>query len=226
MSGGSSSVQAAELLVMWDNHILHLPDPTKNGADIGGLVGQVFLLGEAPKMAFVLAEGKIVIEMFDETPRPGNPAPVRLGGWTFDKEVLRSHKVVDERFGKCYALFLPWPDYRPDITQVKLKARYEPEHGYKLFAPDTSLVLDTSPVQGGPTWSHQTLPVTAVPPSIIPQGSGLGGALPVNPPGAPSGFGPAPFGTAPPPGVGFNQPPAGGFSQPMTGFGPQSGAPR
>jgi hypothetical protein len=220
MPGMGSPVQAANLLVMWDNHLLTLQDPTKNGADVRGLVGQVFLCGDPPKMPFVLADGNMVIEMFDETPKPGNPPPVRLGGWTFDKEVLRSHKVIDERFGKCYALFLPWPDYRPDITQVKLKARYEPEHGYKLFAPDASLVIDTKPVQSGPTWSHQTVPMTDLPPSAI------GGPPPANFPVAPNAFGQPASGSMPPQGGGFSQAPAAGFSLPMPGAGPQSAAPR
>jgi len=238
MAGGSSSTQAAELVVMWDNHLLKLADPTKGGADVVGLVGQVFLLGEGPKMPFVLADGKVVVEAFDESPRPGGATSVRLGGWTFEKEALRSHKVIDERFGKCYALFLPWPDYRPDITQVKLTARYEPDHGYKLFAPPSSLLLDPNPVQRGPTWSHTTATAEALPPSMSPPTSPLGGPPPTSPfggpppasvmggppptnlSGAPNGFGQPPFGPSPPPGGGFGPAPAGGFSQPMPGYGP------
>ena len=51
--------------------------------------------------------------------------PVRLGSWTFEKDVLRRLVTTDERFGKCYALFLPWPTHRPDITRVRLATRYE-----------------------------------------------------------------------------------------------------
>jgi hypothetical protein len=216
LTGGTPSVQAAEMAVVWDNHLAHLPDPTKNGAEGPGLIGQLFLFGAGPKMPFAPADGNLTVEMFDETPRPGfDPEhPTRLGGWTFGKEALRRLVTNDERFGKCYALFLPWPDFRPDITRVKLTTRYEPEHGHKLFAQPTPLMIDLNPPGGGPSWSHMTVPVSDLPPSM----SALGG-----PPAA----------NVTVPTVGFSQPngygPPGGGGSPSAGFGlpiAPSGGPR
>ena len=47
--------------------------------------------------------------------------------------------MVDERFGKCVGLFLPWPTYRADVTHVRIAARYEPEHGFPIYAPEAKI---------------------------------------------------------------------------------------
>lgn len=149
-----------EIAVAWHNRPAQLNDPANNGKMVTGLVGQMFLFGPGSQPA--PANGKLVVEMFDETPGPGaTAAPRRLGGWTFDKERLRLLTMMDERFGKCYALFLPWPDYTPAITRVKLTTRFDPEKGYPLFTPPSSLTLDTSAT--GPA-------VTAAPPLMIGTG--------------------------------------------------------
>ena len=153
-----------EIAVAWHNRPAQLNDPANNGKMVTGLVGQMFLFG--PNSQPAPANGKLVIEMFDETPGAGAATePRRLGGWTFEKDALRRLTTMDERFGKCYALFLPWPDYTPAITRVKLTTRLDPEKGYPLFTPPSSLTLDTSATgsMGGPAMS-------AAPPLMIGTG--------------------------------------------------------
>lgn len=139
------------IAVAWQPRPAQLPDPANNGKMVTGLVGQMFLFG--PNDQPVAANGKLVIEMFDETPGAAAGAePRRLGGWTFEKDALRRLTTMDERFGKCYALFLPWPDYTPGTTRVKLTTRFDPDRGYPLFALPDTLTLDTSVkgTAGGP----------------------------------------------------------------------------
>lgn len=128
---------ASEMALTWQNKIAYLPDPTHDGNMVAGLVGQLFLF--APGYQPVPANGKIVIELFDE-----NANSTRLGGWTLDKDTLKKLITKDERFGKCYALFLPWPDYKPENTRIKLTARYDQEHCYPLYARPSTLSLDTA----------------------------------------------------------------------------------
>ncbi len=214
LTGAAPSVQAVEITVVWDNHLAHLPDPMKDGVEGPGLVGQMFLFGAGAKMPFAPADGKVVVEMFDETPRPGSDPehPPRLGGWTFHKEHLRGLVTTDERFGKCYALFLPWPDFRPDITRVKLTTRYEPEHGHKLFAQPTPLAIDLKPAGNAPSWSHMTVPASDLPPSL----STLGGSpaanltLPTAGFSQSNGYGPPGGGGSPSAGFGLPIAPSGG----------------
>jgi hypothetical protein len=134
----------AEFALTWQPKIAYLPDPTNNGAMGAGVVGQVFMYGPGYKPA--QANGKLVVEMFDETVRSGSgePSHARLGTWTFDKESLRLSMTMDERFGKCYVIFLRWPDYKPEYTKLKLTARFDPDKGYPLYAPTSMLTLDQS----------------------------------------------------------------------------------
>jgi hypothetical protein len=133
--------------------------------------------------------------MFDETPRPGfNPQhPPKLGQWRFEKDVLRQLATPHEWFGKCYALFLPWPEYRPDMAKVRLVVKYEPEGGIPLYAEPHVMVLDNGPPPGQP--------------GLLPSGLGSGPfAGPPSPMGGPppahlAGFGtgvPAPANPMPP----------------------------
>jgi hypothetical protein len=150
--GSPSKDAATEIAVTWQNKIAYLRDPVRGGVMGAGLVGQMFLFGPGYQPAPVT--GKLTIEIFDETKRPGGPTePLRLGSWTFDKDTLRKLMTMDDKFGKSYALFLPWPDYNPSITQVRLDVRYEPENGYPLLPPPSKLAIDTSkpggPVGGG-----------------------------------------------------------------------------
>jgi hypothetical protein len=198
--------QATEMTMLWRNRVDYLPDHTQDGQMSPGLAGQLFLFG--PNMFPAPPEGKLIVALYDETPRPpGQPANLPEG-WEFDTKTLHNLVMVDERFGKCCALFLPWPNYRADITHIRIAARYEPEHGFPLYAKEVKVTLDHSPPGSGPRveWSTQTVP------AFQPQGNspttpgfgGMGGSVP-----------PANFGTLPPapPGYGSLQPaPSGTMS--------------
>jgi hypothetical protein len=110
-----------------------------------GLVGQMFLLGSRDQAA--LAEGKLIVAVYDETPRPAGVAPCKLEGWEFDKEALKNLLTPDDRFGQSYALFLPWPSYGSDVTRIRIAARFEPEQGVAIYAAETKITL-TSPQLG------------------------------------------------------------------------------
>lgn len=169
---------ATDFAIGWQNRIGHLPDPSRNGAMGTGLVGQMYLFG-GNKLDFVLADGTVTVDLIDETPRPpGQPAatPER---WQLDKNTLRNLRTVDETFGRSYVLFLPWPAYRPDITKVKISARYDPEVGHTLFAAPTTVTIDTSAPVGAPVWDK------------VSSSSSPGGAAPSGPTAGPQ---PQPFG--------------------------------
>ena len=191
---GAAPPQATELAVTWQNRIAFLPDPTKNGASGAGIVGQMFLFAAGPKMPFAPADGKLTVTMFDESPGRAAATPVQLGSWTFDKETLRRLITVDERFGKSYALFLPWPDYRPDTTRVKLTVRYDPDRGFPLYAEPSSLALDTSLPGGSAAAPPAAFPQPAV---VTPLAAAAAPAAPIPLGGPPAAAGPLPPGLPP-----------------------------
>ena len=182
--GSDQPIPATEMATVWMNRIAYLPDPTRNGQMGPGLAGQLILLG--PGLKFAPANGTLTIDVYDETPRnPGVGPPALLPErWQFRKEDLAKLMSSDERFGKSYTIFLPWVNYRPDVTRVKIMARYDPDDGsHPLFAPSAPLTLDTSSPSGSPVWSGGA---TTVVPSATPRTSSVGLATP------PSGVIPAP----------------------------------
>jgi hypothetical protein len=162
---------ATDIALAWQNKVAQLPDPTRNGAMIHGVVGQMFLFAADSKAA--QANGTLTVEMLDQS--PGVPEGKRLGKWTFEKDVLKKLITMDERFGKSYALFLPWPEYDPNVSRVKLLVRFDPEKSYPLYAAASTLTFDFG-ANGSPT--HQRRQVTGV------DAAGFGG-LNSPPPSAP-----------------------------------------
>ena len=186
--------KAADMVCIWQNRVSYLPDPTKNGAMGPGLAGQMFLLG--PGSQFVHANGRLTVDLYDETRKAAGVEPRLIERWAFDKETLKKLTTVDETFGRNYTLFLPWPSYRPDLNRVRLTVRYDPVSGPPLYAPDASVTLDPS-ATGQPVWSGGSTSG----PQAFPTPGGL--ATPSLPPPMPS--------SGPP------QPPAGGAAQAAAG---------
>jgi hypothetical protein len=175
---------ASLVVVGWRKRIEYLPDPTpgRNGAMNPGLVGEMFLI--AANGQFAAPDGPVTVELFDETPRPGrDPArPPKVGQWRFERDVLKQLATPHEWFGKCYALFLPWPEYRPDVAKVRVIVKYEPERGIPLYAEPSTVVIDNGapvgqsvmPAAGPPT------PLGWSPPANL---AGFGAGVPTLPAG-------------------------------------------
>jgi hypothetical protein len=178
---GGPKMPASEMQVAWRKQIAHLPDPTKNGTPGPGIAGQMFLYG-GPRMEFIEADGVLTVDLVDDTPRPDGRPAAKDERWQFPKEVLRKMKTGDETFGKSYVLFLPWPDYRPDVTRVRISARYDQDEGHTIYAAPTVVLFDNSKSFGAPVWDGNTIR-TATPPEIRP-GVATGvlpSAAPLNP---------------------------------------------
>lgn len=171
---------ATEMAVGWQPRVAYLPDPARSGRMSPGVAGQMFLFG-GPKLEFVQADGTLTVDLVDETPRPAGQPAATPERWQFDAATLRNLQTRDETFGKSYVLFLPWPAYKPDITKVRISARYDPESGHPLFATPSTITIDTSAPFGAPVWSDQgtttgTKPTASAPPVPGPAAmTGIGG---------------------------------------------------
>ena len=92
---------ASGMICFYQRRPQHLPDPTRDGVKVPGLVGQVFLL--SPNGKPVDLTGDVVFHAIDETKRlPGQPAATPEV-WQFDKATMKKLATKDERFGTCYA---------------------------------------------------------------------------------------------------------------------------
>ncbi len=141
---------ATQIICQWNRRLAPLPDPTRDGEQSAGIVGKVFLMAADNSPA--AAAGDLSVVVYDET--PGRP-PRTPEMWHYDHKTLARLRTTDERFGPCYAVFLPWPaDWKGDVTQVKLLARYQggPD-APDLWAAEVKMAIDTS-APGTPIWTE------------------------------------------------------------------------
>jgi hypothetical protein len=139
---------ATQLTAAFQAQIQYLPDPTQEGKMRAGIVGQVFL--SAADGQYTEVDGDLTVMGEDITPRPPGVPPALTEIWHHDKLTVRKLKTKDERFGDCYALFLPYPPNWKDVTQIRLSTRYDPKPepgtvaGPKLSSNPQVLTLDFS----------------------------------------------------------------------------------
>lgn len=147
--GLSPAAPASQCVCFWQRRLSPLPDPTRDGMQINGLAGQVFLV--APDSTPADIAGDVTVAGYDETPRANGAEPKKPQLWHFDKATLQKLVSGDERFGRSIVVYLPWPEEWKDVTAVRLATRYDVPGQPTLFAGDTRLSLDTG---GGPVWTE------------------------------------------------------------------------
>lgn len=143
---------ATQLECMWQRRLTPLADPVRDGLKQYGLPGQMFLYTSDGTPAEIA--GNLTVYVYDETPRTNGMPPHRPEAWEFTQDVLKRLATNDERFGRTFALFLPWPPHWKDVTQIRVAPRYDgQDKATKLVANETRLTLDTrSP--DVPVWSQ------------------------------------------------------------------------
>jgi hypothetical protein len=236
-------VPVSDMAVAWQTRIAYLPDPSRNGAPGPGLVGQMFLYG-GPKLNFIDADGTLTVDMIDETPRPAGQKAATPERWQFNKEMLLKLRAMDETFGMSYVLFLPWPAYKPDITKVRIAARYDSDSGQTVYSPASVISIDKTP-RGTPVWdgtSRSTplvpgavinpLPMSGGTPNMLPNSltpsvpvPGSYGAIPLGGPQPISSGSPAPSTSLTPPTSPMPLSPVGPGNRPATPGGPSGTMP-
>jgi hypothetical protein len=86
----------------------------------------------------------------DITPRPPGTPPRNKELYHFDKDTLKKLRSSDEKLGRHYALFLPWPAEWVGVSRVKIGARYDLPDKTTLFSPEADVTLDFSQSTSGP----------------------------------------------------------------------------
>jgi hypothetical protein len=141
---------ASQIICFWQRRLSGLPDPTRDGAQTWGIAGQMFLV--TPSNTAAQINGDLAVVVYDETPRPPGQPALKPELWHYTKDTLNRLVTTDERFGKCFVLFLPWPaGWQGNVTAVKIAARYSSPGSPDLFAGEVHVALDFS--VGGPVWN-------------------------------------------------------------------------
>jgi hypothetical protein len=123
-------------------NVVYTPDPAHGGQSAPGLAGRLYLFG--PEIDVPMAgDGSLIVDLYDVTQNPS--APVIMERWNIDKDTLK-RLLKRDTIGWGYTLFLPWGSFRPDVTRVLLKARYDPLRGTPLYADSAPMTLANAAV--------------------------------------------------------------------------------
>lgn len=146
-AGWVSTTPASQIVCAFNPQVQHLPDPSKDGVLGAGLSGQLYLI--AADGSFTDVNGDLYVMADDITVRPPGHPPAVPEIWHFDAATLRKLKTKDERFGSCYALFLPYPPNWKDVTQLRISTQYKPKGDPAkeptLPGPPQTVLLDFTP---------------------------------------------------------------------------------
>jgi hypothetical protein len=142
---------------LWHGQIATAPDTAHQGAQLPGLVGRVYLLDQDLATG-LKGKGKLVVDLYDSEQKGADGQPRLLEHYEFPEDVLNRLLRKDTVIGWGYTIFLPWPEYRPEIKRPQIKMCFVPQNGTSLFAQPTQLALRRN---GGPLPVERVLPVSA-----------------------------------------------------------------
>lgn len=115
--------KAHQVVVNWNNNLLHMPDPGGGGRRVTVVSGRMFLFGSTTDYPLA-GDGLVTVELFDETKGPARP----LERWTIEPMTL-DRLLRRDMIGWGYTLSLPWSACKPGPATVRLKLRYLPVQG-------------------------------------------------------------------------------------------------
>jgi hypothetical protein len=150
-----------KLLSYWERSVCIARDCKHEGAPVPGLAGRIFFSGADGKPMAV--HGKVAVDWYDMSGPADGPHP-RLAGCVYDNAALQLLWKKDI-IGWGYTLFAPWPDYRPEITRVRIDVRFIPEKGDPLYGEPASVSLNSDVPF---TTQHLTEPITLAPGAQLP----------------------------------------------------------
>jgi hypothetical protein len=125
-----------QVVAAWEPAVRFAADPVHNGAMNPGLAGRVYLFG-ADIGTPMTGKGSLHVELFDAS---AAGQPVLTETWDFDTDTLKRLQRRD-MIGWGYSLFLPWGSYRPEVTRVLLRVRYDSKGVAPLFVESAPLTL-------------------------------------------------------------------------------------
>ncbi|MFM7540654.1 MAG: hypothetical protein ACKO9Z_13445 [Planctomycetota bacterium] len=129
-----------QLVSTWKNEVIHVADPVHGGSATPGLAGRFYLFGEEVDSP-IEAEGTLIVDLYDLSKGP-SAAQTPLENWQIDPVTLKKLKRKDP-VGEGYTLFLPWATYRPDITRIQLKLKYDAGGEFPLYGDTGPISLNT-----------------------------------------------------------------------------------
>jgi hypothetical protein len=128
----------ARIEANWESKLRYQADSLPTNCAVAGRV-RFF---REDKEASQEADGKVIIQLYDQTSPSSNELPP-LEEWTIDAATVKFFLAANTSSPE-YAFVLPWSTYTAEITQVRMEMKYEPKVGKTLSAKSDVLTLDRS----------------------------------------------------------------------------------
>ena len=130
-----------KVVATWVPQVVSTSDPTRNGLPTPCIAGRVYLF-DMDLSHTLMGDGSLIVELYDSSIiDPHTNQPKQLERWTFDADTLNQKLLKRDFFEWGYTLGLPWGSYRPDITKVEMRVRYQPKVGAPLFSDPARVTL-------------------------------------------------------------------------------------
>ena len=126
-----------KVLPLWEGRVRFAQDTRDNGKPFPGLAGHLYLFGADEKFP-VHMNGQLVVEMADVTAGEDKARP--CGQCQLDATALQKLRRKGI-LGDGYALFIDWPDYRPEIGRVRIRACFIPAGGSPVYADPMTITV-------------------------------------------------------------------------------------
>ncbi len=148
-----------QVIACWKKNVEYGTDPVSNKT-IAGIAGRVYLFDDTGTYPLT-GDGKISVELYDDSARAEGGASKQLEIWNLDAETLK--KLVQKDYmGAGYTLTLPWSTYRKEISQIHMVVHYEPKAGEQITWTGTPMTVDHGQM---PQITHTT---ATAPPAVAP----------------------------------------------------------
>ena len=127
-----------QIVCVWQNNVVNVPDSTRGGQPMVGLAGRVYFFGEQfdfPKLCC----GALGVSVSDET----SGKPVMIDHIEVDPETLK--RLAKKDFlGEGYTIFIPLTKYKEDMSKLRLRTAFKATGAQAPLFSDNIVTLDAS----------------------------------------------------------------------------------
>ncbi len=140
-SDGPPKEPVCKVVATWIPQVVGTPDVNNDGVPAPCLAGRVYLF-DLNLSHTVKCEGTLTVELFNpEKIDPKTHQPMLLERWSFPEDILNQKLLKHDFFDWGYTMGCPWPSYKPDLTHVEFRVRYQPKVGPPLYSDTARVTL-------------------------------------------------------------------------------------
>lgn len=128
------------LVSAWENKVTYAPDRSRGGAVFPGLNCRVYLFGPDLAVPYI-GDGMLRVTIFDASNKTGTTEGKMTDIVDISPDSLKLFTKRDI-FGDGYTLFIPWFNYRPEISDVFILLEYVAANGEVFTHQSGTFTID------------------------------------------------------------------------------------